>query len=168
MTNHALDRISGLVLCGLGLFVVFGAWSMPRFEAQGASIYQAPGLTPALLGAALALCGALLAFRKARADGKSHSYWDAIAGTPQNRKRALAALALTLSYGAVLFGNVPFLLATFLFVFGFVITFEHWLRPEERAPRHIGKTIGIASLLGISTAFLCQYLFQTLFLVQLP
>lgn len=167
MTNRTLDRISGLVFLALGTLVMLGAWAMPRFEAQGAQLYQSPGLTPGVLGLALAICGLILAFRRARADSGETSYWTSVIGTPANRKRAFAALALTLIYGAVLFGNVPYIVATFLFVFAFVVTFEIVLKPEESS-RRIVPSLVAALLLGLAASFGSQYVFQTLFLIQLP
>ena len=140
---------------------------MPQFETQGASIYQAPGLTPGLLGLGLALCGLILALRTAREDAEETTFWSTVAGTPANRKRALAALALTLIYGAVLFGKVPYLLATFLFVFAFVVVFEVILKAEG-STRRPASSIVVALILGVTTSFGSQYIFQTLFLVQLP
>lgn len=167
MTNHALDRVSGFIFVVLGLGVMAGAWAMPRFEAQGAPAYQSPGLTPGILGLALALCGLILALRPMQADGAERTYWTTVIGTPANRNRAIAALALTLIYGAVLFGNVPFVWATFAFVFAFVVTFELVLKPEGSTRRPVPSLIA-ASSLALITSLGSQYLFQTLFLVQLP
>ncbi|WP_156477473.1 hypothetical protein [Falsihalocynthiibacter arcticus] len=46
MNNSSLDRISGVFFTLLGALVFAGAWAMPRFEAQGAPIYQAPVSPP--------------------------------------------------------------------------------------------------------------------------
>jgi len=168
LTNHALDRLSGLVFFCLGALVVLGAWRMPRFEAQ-ASIYQAPGLTPGLLGLGLAVCGLILVFRGKRADADDRTYWDAVLGDVQNRRRAIAALALTLSYGGLLFGLIPYFAATFLFVFAFVTVFEIALpAAEPKATPRPYRSIAIAALLAAIVSFSTHYVFETLFLVQLP
>lgn len=166
MKNTSLDRISGLIFAGLGMLILIGSLSMPRFEDQGAQVYQAPGLTPGLLGLALAVSGLVLAFRSPGIQGQSTTFWDAVLGDPQNRKRALAALGLTLGYAGGLFGHVPFVLATFLFVFAFIVTFEILLKPQGSSPR-VGITLTAAGLIGLLTSFGCQYVFQTLFLIQL-
>jgi len=167
MTNQSLDRICGILFSVLGISVLWGALSMPRFEAQGASIYQAPGLTPGLLGAALALCGVILAIRPVRPDAKERGHWDAVFGVATHRKRAAAALFWTLFYGAVLFGNAPYILATFVFVAGFILTFE-WLLPADDRPASPLRSLVAALILGASVAFGTSYVFQSLFLVQLP
>lgn len=167
MTNKSLDRVSGLIFAALGALVILGSLNMPRFEAQGAHAYQAPGLTPGLLGLALAFSGLFLAFRPAGDQGQKTTFWDTIVGSPVNRKRAAVALVLTLGYAGGLFGNAPFALATFLFVFAFIVTFEILLKPEGSSPR-VGVTLIAAGVIGLLASFGSQYAFQTLFLIQLP
>ncbi|WP_380058801.1 tripartite tricarboxylate transporter TctB family protein (plasmid) [Falsihalocynthiibacter sp. SS001] len=169
MTNNALDRITGVFFIFLGGLVALGAWLMPRFENQGAEIYQAPGLTPGFLGIGLAVCGLILAVRSARDDANDKTYWEATFGNPVHRKRILAALALTLSYGALLFGTVPYVIATFLFVFAFVVTFERILIPHGTTPKiPLWGSLTIAAALAAATSFGTYFIFKTLFLVQLP
>lgn len=167
MNNHALDRLSGVFFVAIGLAVVAGSWGMPRFEAQGASPYLSPGLTPGLIGIALGFCGLILALRTKREDGAERTYWNTVIGTATNRNRACAALALTLVYGAILFGNVHFVLATFLFVFAFVCTFEIILKSEGSTHRVFPSLIA-AALLALVTSLGSYYVFQNLFLVRLP
>lgn len=167
MTNRRLDRLSGIVFVILGVFVMLGSWAMPRFEAQDVPVYQAPGLTPGLLGLGLALSGLILAVRTGRSDAGETHYWDQVTGTPANRKRAIAALALTLLYGGVLFGNTPYVLATFLFVLAFVVTFEILLKPADSTRRTVPSAL-VALTLALVTSFGSAYVFRTLFLVQLP
>lgn len=170
MTNGGLDRLAGIVFAVLGMLVAFGAWQMPRYADRGAQIYETPGFTPGLLGIALTICGVILALRPASAGAESYSFWNEVMGSPITRSRALAALVLTLGYGAFLFGSLPYVVATFLFVFAFVVVFELWLTPVDKPKRSGGpyKVLGIAAALGLAVAFVTQYVFQTLFLVQLP
>ena len=168
MTNGALDKLTGLVFVILGLVVAFGAWQMPRFEDQGAHIYQAPGLTPGLLGLGLAFCGFLLAVRPAKADSPDNSFWSDVFGSPRNRRRALAALILTLGYGGGLFGRVPFILATFLFLFAFIVTFELVLHADDQKRAKPVPVVLIAIGLAAITSVGCQFVFETLFLIRLP
>jgi hypothetical protein len=170
MKNHQLDRAAGVVFTFFGLWVAYTAWRMPRFEERGAEIYEAPGLAPALLGLSLALCGLILALRKAGETGEKSSYWDEVMGDVVTRRRALAALVLTLGYGAVLFGAVPYLIATSAFIFCFIAIFELVLVPvdREKSDHAIPKVLGGAAIIALLVAFATQYVFQTLFLIQLP
>ncbi|MEP2980411.1 MAG: tripartite tricarboxylate transporter TctB family protein [Lentilitoribacter sp.] len=168
MTNAQLDKITGLIFVVLGAAVILGAWHMPRFEAQNAHIYQTPGLTPAILGAGLAICGFILIIRPARGNGSNRDYWMAILGSPKNRIRALSAIILTLGYGGGLFGKVPFILATFLFIFAFIVTFELFLRSNSHEQPNKVRVVLIAGLIAIITSVGCQYIFENLFLIRLP
>lgn len=170
MTNHRLDRIAGLVFALLGAWVAYGAWRMPRFEDRGAQIYEGPGLTPGLLGCALAVCGLILAFRSAAPNGDSIEYWNEVMGSSITRRRALAALGLSLGYGAFLFGSVPYLIATFGFTFCFIAIFELVLTPVDKPQRSTStlRVLGVAAVIALVVAFATQYVFQTLFLIQLP
>lgn len=170
MNNQSLDRITGIVFTCVGILVAFGAWTMPRFENRGASVLEAPGLTPGFLGLGLGLCGLILALRPSGPDAKDCSFWDKVAGSPANRKRALAALALTLGYGAILFGSMPYVAATSIFIFAFITVFELFLRsPDETGPPPTTfRVLGIAAVIAVAVGFGTQYIFQSLFLVQLP
>lgn len=65
MTDQRVDKVTGIFFILLGIAVVGASLAMPDFQEQGASVYEAPGLKPALLGFALAVSGLLLAFRRA-------------------------------------------------------------------------------------------------------
>lgn len=169
MTNGKLDRISGWIFAALGLFVASGAWTMPRFEERGASVFEAPGLTPGLLGVFLTLCGLVLALRPTHGVDEETGFWDAIAGDPINRRRCIAALVLTLGYGAGLFGRVPFVPATSLFLFLFIVTFELILPPsqiDQRKPAW--QVLTIAAVIAIAFSVGTFWIFVEIFLVQLP
>src|SRR5680860_554387 len=57
------DLGSSIVLILFGAVVAFESWRMPRYESIGGSIYSAPGLVPGLLGAVIALLGAIMLVR---------------------------------------------------------------------------------------------------------
>lgn len=170
MSNLILDRLSGLFFTLLGGLVLLGALQMPRYTERGAALYETPGFTPGLLGVALAMCGVILILRPAGTAGKDFSFWNEVMGAAITRKRALAALVLTLGYGAILFGTVPYLIATFAFVFAFICTFELILIPADKPRETINRPriLMIATALALLVSFATRYVFQTLFLIQLP
>lgn len=171
MNNTRLDRVSGFVFTIIGALVAVGAWSMPRFDNLGAKIYEAPGLAPALLGCVLSICGVIMILRPSKdSDASDFSFWNEIAGSPANRKRALAAIVLTIGYGAFLFGTIPYILATVIFVFAFIIVFEIFLRSPDAstATYSVFRVLITATLISLIVGFGTHYVFQTLFLVRLP
>ncbi len=162
MTDQRIDKLSGVFFFLLGIAVLGASLAMPDFQEQGASIYEAPGLTPALLGVALAVSGLLLALRRAK-----EKSFDSLSDlrAPENRRRVLLAVGLTLFYALVLLGRLPFLAATALFVFSFVLSFEHLIDQDSSK---LPKRSAIAAILAAVVSFSIEFLFQDLFLVQLP
>ena len=163
------DFIAAWVWVGFGLAVTIGAWRMDRLESQGATLYTAPGLVPGVLGVVLMLFGVLLALRAARAGGHRLR---AVPWVPSREARAVvmrvgAFLALALAYAAGLVGHggIPFWLATFVFVTGFVLAFD-WTRRHDAGQTTKGVLFAVA--IGAGTAFVVSYVFQEVFLVRLP
>lgn len=159
------DFITGLVLIALGIATVVESLRMPRFEDLDINPYTVPGLVPGVLGLVILVLGAALFARAARAGGWrlgiATSRWRPDPGT---RNLALAA-ALCLGYAAILVGRLPFWLATFLFVFGFVALFE-W-RPDRTGAarlRALAFACGYAALVAAAVTLV----FQRVFLVRLP
>lgn len=155
------DLLSGLGWMAFGAAVIALAWRMDRFEAQGATLYSMPGLVPGMLGAMLALLGAFLCARAWRAG--------ALAATsrlwPGWNVRLLAALAAMLLYALGMVGRMPFWLATFLFVAGFIALFQ-WRERGERGQRLRGAVVALAC--GAATSAIVSVAFEQIFLVRLP
>lgn len=162
MTDQRIDKISGVFFFLLGVAVLGASLAMPDFHEQGASAYEAPGLTPALLGAALAVSGLLLALRRPKGES-TDSLPDL--RSPESRRRILLAIVLTLFYALGLLGRVPFIAATAVFVFSFALSFEHLI---DKDTSKLPKRVAIAALLAAVVSFSIAFLFQDLFLIQLP
>jgi putative tricarboxylic transport membrane protein len=77
-------------------------------------------------------------------------------------RRLLLALALCLAYAAGLVGQIPFWLATFVFVALFVVLFE-WHGEGGRLWR-----IALALVYGAAVSAAVTLVFQELFLIRLP
>jgi putative tricarboxylic transport membrane protein len=155
------DLVTGVILLALALSIVAGAWTMDRLEVRHIHPSSAPGVTPGLLGIALAIASMLLVWR-ALASGAlvqpraSGGLWGAAPG------RLVTALALSLLYALGLLGRAPYWLATALFVASFIAAFE-WGEREGR----IGR-LSWALAIGIAAGFCVSYVFSELFLVRLP
>lgn len=158
------DLVWSLVWIAVGAAIFYGGFAMDRLERQHINPYTAPGLVPALLGAAIVLMGVILLVRAVRAGGPSAA--SAAAAGHTDFPRLFLALALCLAYAAGLVGRgPPFWLATFLFVFVAIAAFQ-WR--ERRARGQIGKGILVAALCAAGTAAGVTLVFQELFLVRLP
>jgi Tripartite tricarboxylate transporter TctB family len=156
------DFVTGLVFAALGIATVVESLRMPAFAELNAEPYTAPGVVPGLLGAALALLGALLSLRALAAPRPAHELEDAPAHA---WPRVAAAFGLCMVYAGVLVSRVPFQLATFVFILAFILTFELW--DGNLRARWLRPTI-VAVLIAGLISFGIGYVFQAIFLIRLP
>lgn len=212
------DLITSTILVLFGGAVVFESWRMPRFESIGGTFHNAPGLVPGLLGAIIALMGALMLVRSLRAmAGRATSAaptaserfggaqssaapadsaaigarsgadagleagigagpelgadieGDSVPTEPEpaahGYRRLAWILGLSLVYAAGMVGRMPFWLATFLYVFVAIVVFE---RPDYTTPRRTTIRIVIAAVIAGATAWAVPFVFEKIFLVNLP
>tara|TARA_R110002020_G_scaffold115609_4_gene265702 strand:- start:7370 stop:7924 length:555 start_codon:yes stop_codon:yes gene_type:complete len=159
------DLVTGLFFIVLAATTLFGALSMDRLEARRINPLTAPGLVPGLLGLALLVCGIILSLRSLRIAAPGG--WTALgrAVTSTAAQRAGGVLVLTLTYALLLVGLLPFWLATGLFVFAFIMTFETWLATPRRP---LLASMPWALGLAVVTATVVTLVFERLFLVRLP
>lgn len=152
MRMATADRVTALVLAGLGLAMLAGGWTMDRLEIRQIHPASIPGLVPMILGGLLTLCAALL-WRSAEAGA-------AFMADGSWRRLAITG-GLTLAYALGLVGTLPFLWATFVFVAAFALVFS-WA--ETTAPRAIAFALGLGAVVAVGTSAL----FSEVFLVRLP
>ena len=164
------DLITSLVLIAFGVAVVVEALRMPRFDHLGVNPYTIPGIVPAFLGAILGFMGLLMLGRTVVAWRRGGTVPTTAAdGEPNSAPRLLLTLALALVFGFVLIGNVPFWLATFLFVWSFLLVFEVQPVLAARAGRTALLRSASATLLeAVLVAAIVTFVFQRVFLVTLP
>lgn len=158
------DFFSGLVFVALGLGALVESLRMPRFEERAINPYTVPGLVPGALGAIILLLGAVLVVRSVRAGGwvaGGEGQWSRDPGI----RRLLLAVGLCLGYAVGLVGQLPFWLATWLFVTGFVVLFE-WPLAADRRDRT--RRLVTALVFGGLVAAAVTFVFRDLFLVRLP
>jgi hypothetical protein len=154
-----------IVLIALGLAVVVESWRMPRFEALHINPYTVPGLVPGVLGVVILVLGGALCLRSARAGGwrfgSAGGAWLADPGV----RRLLLSVALCLTYAGGLVARLPFWLATWLFVSGFVAMFE-WPLATSRADRLRRGAFALG--FGLMVTLVVTFVFERIFLVRLP
>lgn len=164
MTSHRSDTLIGVVISVLGAAILVGALAMPRFAHRSADPLTVPGITPGMLGAIILVLGVLLALRGLRRAGTEGPL--GITGWPSGSvKRTLFTLTALLVYGFGLFGNLPFIPATALFVFAFTVGVE--LMREDRKAKLATTLVG-AVVLAITSSFIIWLVFSKIFLIQLP
>lgn len=173
MRPHSLvraDLITAIILVCFGLGVVEEAWRMPRLAERQINPLTVPGLVPGLLGAVLAIMGAILLVRSVYAGRHrpAPAHPDAAATGPVSGDswgRALLTGLMCFAYAAGLVGHVDFRAATALFVFAFVVVFE-WAPGDTPSLR--ARKVGLAAVLAVLVAVAVALVFQELFLVRLP
>lgn len=161
------DFLFSLFLIGLGVATLVESIRMPTMSEFGYGGYAAPGIVPGIVGVIIAFLGILLLVRAARAGGwHFNSGPGAAPGAIGRLVRGFGvALGLILLYAVVLVGSVPFWLATFLFVFAFIAFFE-WVPGIPSALRY--RRLGMALLQAVIVSISITFLFERIFLVQLP
>ena len=188
MPMNKSDLVVALVLTAFGALVVAESWRMPRFENIGGTIARAPGLVPGLLGAVLVLFGIVMAVRAVATrpspapsgppvdEGENEGVNeganedDDVPAAPAEppaagRARLAWMFVLSLLYAGFLVGRVNFAVATFLFVITSIVVFE---RPSYRSGRVAMIRIAIATVIALAVAWAVPYVFERIFLVNLP
>lgn len=158
------DLYTSLVFIAFGVGVVVESLRMPRFENLGVNSYTVPGIVPGVVGATIALLAGVMLLRSLR---RLQPGGDLESGplAEGSTRRLLLTLTVTLAYGGLLVGLLPFWLATFLFVTTFIVLFE-WRGGQARG--RLGRTVAVALLEGVLVAAAVTFVFERIFLVRLP
>lgn len=156
------DIYTAPVLFLLGTAMIYGGWTMDRLEIRQIHPASIPGLTPMLLGAALAVASIILFFQARSQAATGETPEPEQAGSARH---FLTAAGLCTLYAVGLVGAIPFSVATFLFIAAFVFIFETRL---SDAPAHLMKTAVIAVVLAAAVSAAMSLLFRYAFLVRLP
>jgi|JI8StandDraft_1071087.scaffolds.fasta_scaffold352721_1 hypothetical protein len=158
------DLIAALVWIVIGGAITSGAWTMDRLERLHINRYEAPGLVPGLLGAAIFVLGLVLAVRSVRRGALRATE---AAPAPAGRRHLALVLGATLLYALVLVGHgIPFWLATFVFVSGFILFFDAERQAELGRGKWAQAWRGL--LYGACTSAVVTFAFEQIFLVRLP
>lgn len=159
------DLITSIVLVALGLAIVYASWTMDRLEVRRIHPATIPGLVPLILGCALTLCGSLLFFRSSRLNQRGSGAALARTLVSWSAIRVIAALGLALVYTLLLVGNLPFWLASSLFIFTFITLFETVLADH---PGSLVRTLIWAAIVALIGGLGVYFVFERIFLVRLP
>lgn len=167
------DFYTSLVLLAFSTAIVVISLSMPSLAGRDESHWSNPGVVPTFIGVMLFVLSFVmllrsLAQRDAVHDSPNTGSAENRDSTPAISKSSLSRIGVTvlLCLGYVfLLGKLWFPLATFLFVFIFIVVFEF---STEKPLLSQWRMLIIALLIGALTSLSVTVVFQYLFLVNLP
>jgi putative tricarboxylic transport membrane protein len=162
------DFIASMILIVVGVATVWNSLEMPRYEDQGGSFLDSPGIVPAILGVLLVALS-LVVFIRSIVKGGYKLGWnrESLTAVLKDTKtvRMLVTIAFGVVYGLVLMRYLHFIASTLIFVFVFIVVFEYDVRKSLAAQ---WKVPVFASVISVVTTIAVYFAFQRLFLVNLP
>ncbi len=162
------DFVASIVLIVFGVAVVWASLAMPRFEDQGGSLYDAPGMVPGIIGVLVVALSGVMLVRSIRKKGYMLSLEGRTLGSvlkSEGTVRVLATIGICVLYGLVLLRFLHFIASTLIFVFGFILVFE-WERGKSMHDQW--KKILFAAVTSIAATGAVYATFRYGFLVNLP
>ena len=162
------DLVTAIFSNLASIVIVTMSLRMPRMQEVGAPTYSAPGLVPGLLGVMLFGLSLILLVRSILKRGYQMGITQSSLKAFCEDKatfRVFVTLLISGLYGMVLLGNLPYVLATFIYVLGFVLIFEY--RLAEPLQTQV-KTVVWAVVLAVLVTGCVAAVFRYLFLVRLP
>jgi putative tricarboxylic transport membrane protein len=161
--SRRTELLAAALWGGAGTAILIASWRMDRLTDRGINPWSAPGLTPGVVGALMALLALVLAVRalQGRSDAQRAGAAEA-ASWPS----ALLALVLCLVFAGLGLGRgLPFAAeaALFIFVFTAAFSWKAW-RARKRLLRGTAQAAAVAVVAAVGIA----WLFESVFLVRLP
>jgi len=162
------DFLTSIFLIVLGIGIIWATVAMPRFEDQGGSFYDSPGIVPGIIGVLVTALSIYLLVRSIRRRGWQLGLNGRTVGAAlkdETTIRMLITVATGVIYGLVLLRFLHFIASTLIFVFAFIVLFEY---DRKRSIASQWKTILFAVVTSVLTTGAVYGTFQYLFLVNLP
>lgn len=162
------DFVTAIILMAFGAWIVVHAIHMPRFKEFGANPFSVPGIVPGILGTIIMVLSLMVFIRSIRRKGYRLGINGAVVRStlrdPSFKRMAVTCL-ICVTYGLGMVGYINYYLATFLYVFMFLILFQ-LNRSKSILVQHrmiIGALTQSTLVAGAVGA-----VFRYLFLVDLP
>lgn len=162
------DFITSLLLIIFSLSIVIISIRMPRMQELGANPYSAPGIVPGFLGSIIFILSVMLFIKSLLKNGHRldfHAKTIRAFFRDQATIRVLVTLLISIIYGVGFLGNIPYTLATFVYVAAFIMLFEYRRDQPLYAQK---KTVLFAIIQAIFVTASVAAVFRYLFLVNLP
>jgi hypothetical protein len=162
------DFITSMILIVVGVAIIWNSLEMPRYEDQGGTFLDSPGIVPAMLGILLTALSLVVFIRSIFKRGYKLG-WNkqSLLAVLRDTKtvRMLVTIAFGIVYGLVLLRWLHFIASTLIFVFVFIVVFEWDLAKKPAAQ---WKVPVFAAVISVATTAAVFGAFQYLFLVNLP
>ncbi len=162
------DFLVSIFLIVLGIAVTWHSINMPRFEDQGGTFLDSPGIVPAGLGILITLFAFVVFLRSIRQKGYRLGLNGRTVGAALkdvHSVRMLVTIALCLIYGFVLLPLLRFIPSTLIFVFAFIVVFDY---DTKRSLASQWKVPVFAAVVAALTTAAVYASFTYAFLVNLP
>jgi len=162
------DFVASIILMAFGIWIVVHSINMPRFEEFGANPFSVPGIVPGILGTIITMLSLLVFIRAVRQKGyRVDINGCTLKSTMQDAsfKRMIITCSVCVFYGLGMVGTVSYYLATFIYVFAFLIIFQYRFSETYNNQR---KLIGWSFVQAMLIAGTVGAVFRYLFLVDLP
>ena len=175
LDSATADRLTSFVLFSLGVAMLIGGYTMDRLEIRHIHPASIPGLVPMILGAAMMLCAMLLFLSSRRnaaeqtPDGSSAAQTSTEPESSAHEGPSVRNLVIAGFYSVVyalgLVGNMPFAVATAVYI---AVFYLHFTWRTGRTVRQRAGHIAFALAFAVCGAFAISSLFEHGFLVRLP
>ena len=162
------DFVASIILMAFGIWIVVHSIDMPRFKEFGANPFSVPGIVPGLLGTIITALSLLVFIRALRRKGyKLYVSGHVLKSAMQDAsfKRMIITCSVCVLYGLGMVGTLSYYLATFIYVFAFLIIFQYRLSVTTNNQK---KMVGWSFVQAMLIAGTIGVVFRYLFLVDLP
>lgn len=169
-SERRADRIASVVWIGLGIVVMVLSWNMDRLARMNINPLTIPGLVPGLLGLALVVFGAMLAWRSFGSAGEERTldvFQEDVEVDRSGLGRIAGVALLCVVYAVLLLGRgIPYPVSTAVFVFALALLIE-WFGTDEQGFRPLPALMRAALTAGLVTVF-AVVVFERFLLLRLP
>ncbi len=165
------DFITSIVLILFSVGIVYMSIQMPRFEHRGINPLSVPGIVPGILGGIIGLFGIIMFIRSVKQKGYnlkdlfSKKTVDWFCKPASIRLWLTILLAVGYAWGLV--GRIAYPVATFIFIFSFIMIFEYD-STEKKKKAEKKKKLLKAILTAVIASLVISIVFEYLFLIRLP
>jgi hypothetical protein len=162
------DFITSMILIVVGVAAIWNSLEMPRYEDQGGTFLDSPGIVPMMLGILLVALSIIVLIRAIVRKGYNLGWNRAsLRAVARDTKtvRMLVTIAFGVLYGLLLLRWLHFIASTLIFVFVFIIVFEWDIKKPLAAQ---WKVPLFAVVISAATTLAVFFAFTKLFLVNLP